>query len=207
MARGALGKLRRQAFHFLEEPTIRLQLVGRLFHPYWRWRFHGFGGRSIVSKPIWLRGAHKIAIGEDTIILRSWLSVERSAWRRPGPVLQIGDRAAIGPNCRIVAGESVVIEDDVGISSSCLVIDTKHRMDGPHDQIALNPVSTKPVRIGRGSGLGERVSVLQGSEIGRHCVIGTNSVVDGHIPDYSVAVGAPARVIGRTRDPEASAGV
>lgn len=168
-------------------------------HPYWRVRFHSFGGRSIVRSSVWLRGAHKIAIGDDVVILGCWLSVERSSWRRPSPVLQIGDRVGIRPGSTIVAGESVVIEDDVAISSHCLVIDTKHQLDGPHDQIGRNPVNTRPVRIGRGSALGERVAVLQGSSIGKHCVIGTNSVVNGDIPDYAVAVGAPARVVGRTR--------
>lgn len=32
-------------------------------------------------------------------------------------------------------------------------------------------------------------------KIGKHCVIGANSVVTNNIPDYSVAVGVPARVI------------
>jgi hypothetical protein len=35
---------------------------------------------------------------------------------------------------------------------------------------------------------------------GRCCMIGANSVVRGEIPDYSIAVGAPARVVGSTRD-------
>jgi acetyltransferase-like isoleucine patch superfamily enzyme len=39
--------------------------------------------------------------------------------------------------------------------------------------------------------------VLPGANIGRHVTIGANSVVTGDIPDYSVAVGAPARVIRR----------
>jgi acetyltransferase-like isoleucine patch superfamily enzyme len=33
--------------------------------------------------------------------------------------------------------------------------------------------------------------------IGRHVVVGANSVVTHDIPDFSVAVGAPARVIRR----------
>jgi serine acetyltransferase len=52
-----------------------------------------------------------------------------------------------------------------------------------------------PVTIGNGSWLGHGVMVLPGSHIGRHVVIGANSVVSGDIPDYSVAVGVPARVI------------
>jgi acetyltransferase-like isoleucine patch superfamily enzyme len=45
------------------------------------------------------------------------------------------------------------------------------------------------------------VAVLRGADIGRRCIIGANSVVRGHIPDNSIAVGAPARVVGST-EPE-----
>ena len=53
----------------------------------------------------------------------------------------------------------------------------------------------RPVTIGAGSWLGHGTVVLPGSRIGRHVTIGANSVVSGDIPDYSVAVGSPARVI------------
>jgi acetyltransferase-like isoleucine patch superfamily enzyme len=36
-----------------------------------------------------------------------------------------------------------------------------------------------------------------GCTIGRNCVIGANAVVTTDIPDYCVAVGAPAKVIRR----------
>jgi acetyltransferase-like isoleucine patch superfamily enzyme len=63
-----------------------------------------------------------------------------------------------------------------------------------------NPLVSTPVRIGEGTWIGERVAVLRGADIGRCCMIGANSVVRGEIPDYSIAVGAPARVVGSTRD-------
>ena len=53
----------------------------------------------------------------------------------------------------------------------------------------------RPVSIGNGSWLGHGTVVLPGATIGRHVVIGANSVVTGHIPDNSVAAGVPARVI------------
>ena len=55
----------------------------------------------------------------------------------------------------------------------------------------------RPVVIGDGSWLGFGTVVLPGANIGRHVTIGANSVVTGDIPDFSVAVGAPARVIRR----------
>ncbi len=52
----------------------------------------------------------------------------------------------------------------------------------------------RDVVIGNGSWIGEHVCII-GASIGRHCVIGANSVVTRDIPDYSVAVGSPAIVI------------
>jgi acetyltransferase-like isoleucine patch superfamily enzyme len=44
--------------------------------------------------------------------------------------------------------------------------------------------------------------VLPGARIGRHVVVGANSVVTGDLPDFCVAVGAPARVVRHYRDGE-----
>jgi acetyltransferase-like isoleucine patch superfamily enzyme len=55
------------------------------------------------------------------------------------------------------------------------------------------------VRIGDGSWLGHGTVVLPGATIGRHVVIGANSVVRGDIPDFTVAAGNPARVLRRMR--------
>ena len=40
-----------------------------------------------------------------------------------------------------------------------------------------------------------RCSILSGVSIGEHCVIGAGSIVTKDIPSYSIAVGAPAKVI------------
>ena len=55
----------------------------------------------------------------------------------------------------------------------------------------------KLVTIGDGSWIGAGSVILPGARIGKHVAIGANSVVNGEIPDFSVAVGTPARVIKR----------
>jgi acetyltransferase-like isoleucine patch superfamily enzyme len=69
----------------------------------------------------------------------------------------------------------------------------------PIIQQGINGIA--PVSIGRGTWLGQNVVVLPGVTIGRHCVIGANSVVKSSIPDFSVAVDAPARVV-KSYDPK-----
>lgn len=184
-----------------------MALRGRLPNPCWQYRFHSFGPKSLLHRPIWLAGAHKMSIGEQCRIFPIWLSVEPEAWGRPGLALEIGNGVGIRSFCTISAAESVVIEDYVSMASFSQIVDWEHGLDGPHDQIELNPRVTKPVRIGRGTAIGERVAILPGSNIGRHCVIGTNSVVQGDIPDDSMVSGNPARIIGRKRESGTSLGL
>ena len=53
----------------------------------------------------------------------------------------------------------------------------------------------RPVLVKKGAWLGQNVVVCPGVTIGSGAVIGANSVVTRDIPDYSVAVGAPAQVV------------
>lgn len=191
-----------------------------MLRPYWRLRFHSFGAGSIFHKPVWLSGAHKIDIGRYVVVMHCWIAAERPAWGRSGPALVLGDRVAMRPFSTITAAESIVLEDDVAVGSHSYISDLEHLRAGKEawaasrtaDERAMenpnmvSPVETTPVRIGRGTWIGERVAVLRGSDIGTHCVIGANSVVRGTIPDYSIAVGAPARVVGSTREAENAPG-
>lgn len=168
--------------------------------PWWRHRFQEFGDGSILHRPGWVYGPHRISIGRNVLALNGlWLSAERQTWDRPGAAIEIGDGVALRPNCTISASEKIVIEEDVVIAAFTTVIDSDHTWDAGHPNVLYNPVRSAPIRIGRGTWVGERVAVLRGSTIGEFCVIGANSVVKGDIPSGSIAVGAPARVVGTTQ--------
>jgi acetyltransferase-like isoleucine patch superfamily enzyme len=182
----------------IEQPMRRVVLRSRVTSPYWRRRFHAFGDGSILHKPLWVYGPQQIALGSHSLVLQgTWLSVESQAWDKPAPALSIGDRVGIRPYCMISAAERVVIEDDVIIAAFSSVIDSDHTFAMGRPNVMHNPLETSPIRIGRGTWIAERVAVLRGADIGRCCIIGANSVVKGTIPDYSIAVGSPARVVGR----------
>jgi acetyltransferase-like isoleucine patch superfamily enzyme len=208
MVTGAANDLVRSLREFVREPTRRAKLRSRVMQPLWRRRFHSFGRGSILDLPTWIYGPHLISIGRGCIILRgAWLAVERPIWGRTDPALRIGHGVALMPNCTISASQSIVIEDYVVLATGCSVVDSDHThgssiahdRPGYHESVLFNPVTTAPIRIGRGTWMGARVAVLPGADVGRHCSIGANSVVRGTIPDYSVAVGVPARVVGSTR--------
>lgn len=204
--RTRLEPLRYRLFVLRERPYFRHRALGFVKAPYWRWRFARFGDGSVLIRPRVLQGAHKIEIGEDCFIYHdAWLSAEPDTWERPGPALVLGRGVLIRTDVTISAAASVIIEDHVTMAGGVTIIDSDHTHDGPGDAVAFNPLIAEPIRIGRGTWIAERVTVLRGADIGERCIIGAGSVVRGVIPDGSIAVGAPARVVGQT-GPGASAG-
>ncbi len=202
MAPRMIRRAKRELRDYIDEPWKRHALRARFMRPYWRFRFREFGENSILHKPDLIYGPHHIAIGANVAIgHRVWLSAERSTWDREGAAIRIGDWTAIGPYCRLVAAEGIELEDSVGLGAFSTVIDNDHTWEGGTSaMIVWHPLRISPVRIGRGTFIGERTTVLRGSNIGRFCAIGANSVVRGEIPDFSIAVGVPARVVGSTED-------
>ena len=118
------------------------------------------------------------------------------AWARD-TVVSIGDRCLIGRGSGIVGHFAIDIGDDVWTGHHVYITDQNHGYEDIHRPISAQTQPERAVRIGDGSLLGFGTVVLPGVTIGRHVVIGANSVVTSDIPDFSVAVGAPARVIRR----------
>ena len=117
------------------------------------------------------------------------------------PVVRIGDRCLIGRGSGIVGHYSIDIGDDVWTGHHVYITDQSHGYEDVTKPISQQSQPEKSVSIGNGSWLGHGVVVLPGAKIGRNVAVGANSVVSGELPDFSVAVGAPARVI-RQYSPE-----
>jgi acetyltransferase-like isoleucine patch superfamily enzyme len=77
------------------------------------------------------------------------------------------------------------------------ISDANHGYVDRDEPVGRQFAAPRPVRVGSGSWLGHGALVLGGATIGDHVVVGAGAVVTGDLPDYSVAVGNPARVIRR----------
>lgn len=139
-----------------------------------------------------------ISIGSETLI---GPGVSLSAGMVPGqkcltnPVVKIGDRCLIGKGSGIVGHFDITIGNDVWTGHHVYITDQNHGYEDVDRPISQQSQPERPVVIGDGSWLGYGAVVLPGVTIGKHVVIGANSVVTHDIPDYSVAVGSPAQVI------------
>lgn len=161
--------------------------------------FGAFGHGSVIRFPAnTLMNVRYIHIGADTLI---GPDVALSAGMVPGQtcvtdrVVSIGDRCLIGRGTGIVGHLSIEIGDDVWTGHYVYITDQNHGFEDPDVPISRQHQPERPVRIGDGSWIGHGSVILPGADIGRNVVIGANSVVSGVIPDHSVAVGAPAKVI------------
>jgi acetyltransferase-like isoleucine patch superfamily enzyme len=161
--------------------------------------FGRFGRGSIILFPFTTIFNEKyIQIGENTMIGEN---VALSAGMMPGqecltnPVVKIGDRCLIGRGSGIVGHLSIEIGNDVWTGHHVYITDQSHGYEDVHKPISVQSQPERPVSIGDGSWLGHGVVVLPGAKIGKNVAVGANSVVTGELPDFCVAVGAPAKVI------------
>ena len=164
-------------------------------------RFRSFGERSVICFPVTaLYGEEFVDIGDGCII---GPSCSLSAGVAPGhdispsPGVRIGNGVLLGRGSGIVAHSSVEIGDDVFTGHHVYITDANHGYADVTVSIGRQFAPPRPVVVGEGSWLGHGAIVLPGAHVGRHVVIGAGSVVTGPIPDCSVAVGNPARVIRR----------
>ena len=164
-------------------------------------RFRSFGERSVICFPVTaLYGEEFVDIGDGCII---GPSCSLSAGVAPGhdispsPGVRIGNGVLLGRGSGIVAHSSVEIGDDVFTGHHVYITDANHGYEDTSLPIGRQFAASRAVRVGSGSWLGHGTVVLPGADIGRNVAVGAGSVVTGALPDFSVAVGNPARVIRR----------
>lgn len=112
----------------------------------------------------------------------------------------VTDKLAMGANCSMnvhcVSRGEVRIGNDVRIGAYSAFIAVNHRFDDPEVLIRRQGTDVqKPILIGDDVWIGSNVTLLAGVSIGSHSVIGAGAVVTKDLPEYSIAVGNPARVI------------
>jgi len=135
---------------------------------------------ALLREDVSVRGAlvmgKKAYVERDTII--------------NGPVT-IGSSVFVNNRCEI-NGETI-IEDDVTIGPGVKFFSKTHEIGS--EAFRAGNLHHRPIRVGRGAWIGGGAIILGNVTIGRGAVVGAGSVVNRDVPENSVAVGNPARVI------------
>jgi len=150
-----------------------------------RWPVHGNLLEAFV--------AGRLEVGAHTLFEPNvWLTLPD-----PGRI-RIGSGTFLNMNVMVAAQNLVEIGDHCMFANGCFVTDANHRYDQLDKPVTWQGFTTKgPTRVGDNVWCGAHVVITSGVTVGERCVIGANSVVTADLPPYSIAAGAPARVLRR----------
>lgn len=154
-------------------------------------RFGVTAGQGVyIGKNCSLKGKEHITL-EDAVTVRPYAQI----WS--GGTVRIGRCSEIGERCRISIANSLNIGEKVLLSPNVYITDCDHEYRDIEVSVIDQGIvqEGQTVTIGDGSYIGINAVIVGNVRIGKHCVIGANSVVTKDVPDYCVAVGSPARVI------------
>lgn len=132
-----------------------------------------------------IRIADDVHISRDTIILAG-----------VGKTI-INERVSIGVGSFIYASSGVEIGKDSLLADNVRVMAGGHRFKDASKLLRLQEPWVKKTTIGQDVWLGSSAIVLGGLTVGDGAVVGAGAVVTKDIPSYSIAVGVPAKVIGK----------
>jgi len=146
--------------------------------------------------------ACKIVLGENTHIRGILLIYPH------GKGIRIGSNSYVGDHSRIWASDFIEIGNSVLIAHNVTIIDSdSHEIDFEERERSaiqlftsghpkeIGNVKTAHIVIKDHAWISYNVSILKGVTIGEGAIVGAGSVVTKDVPDWSVVVGNPARVI------------
>ncbi|MBQ9536191.1 MAG: acyltransferase [Desulfovibrionaceae bacterium] len=148
-----------------------------------------------------------IKIGDDVSIISSWRRATAQTLYAPTRLRVFGPKAVIdiGQACEMsgasITARSTTIKLGRGclLGPNCVITDSDFHAPWPCEMRSISPgfELDQGVELEDYVWVGMQSIILKGVHIGRGAIIGARSVVTRDIPSYSVACGAPARVIRR----------
>lgn len=112
-----------------------------------------------------------------------------------GGSLEIGEGSTIGENCIFNCFDSMTIGKHLLTADNISFITNTHYYENINTPICSCGGAAKPIAIGDDCWIGINATILDSTIIGKHCIVGANSVVKGIFPDYCVIAGNPARIV------------
>jgi acetyltransferase-like isoleucine patch superfamily enzyme len=176
--------------------NIRVIII-KLLNQFYKFQFKKVGKDCVIYRQMLLTNKNKISLGQNVVFMpNSRIELFTNyANVKFDPSLEVGDFSQIHQNCHITCAERIKIGNNVIIVSNVTITDIIHPYDDITKPMNKVGIKTNPVEIGDETYIYNNCVILPGVKIGKHCIIGANSVVNSDIPSYSIAVGNPAKII------------
>ncbi len=161
-------------------------------HLFYRIFFNRLDSNSIIKNPMLLANVHQISIGKN-VFIRDFVRLEAV---NDGSLI-IQDGVSIEQRCHITTAGELIIDFNTTILFDIMITDIDHEYEDLDFPISKQPLRVSKTYIGENCFIGSGAKIQAGTILGKHCVVGTNAVVRGTFPDYSVIVGIPAKIVKR----------
>lgn len=161
--------------------------------------FYHLGARVTFKQGVSIHNGKHIYLGdrvylEKNVTLKFLEEFENFGYKLPN--LKIDNGVTVGVGTIIAAAKLIHIKKDVLIASYCFIGDHDHEYSNINIPIRDQGYkNVKEIIIEKGAWIGANSTICSGVTVGKNSVVGANSVVTGDIPQFSLAVGIPAKVI------------
>ncbi|WP_278263642.1 acyltransferase [Nocardia sp. AG03] len=193
-----------QQARFLTRDSLRWVLTNGAYTPWYLVRYYRLAKFRLANPHIVLRGMVFLGRNVEIHATPGFARMEIGRWVHIGDgnairchegSLRIGDKVVFGKDNVVNTYLDIEIGESTLVADWCYICDFDHKMDDITLPIKDQGIVKSPVRIGPDTWIAAKVTVLRDTRVGRGCVLGAHAVVRGDVPDYSIAVGAPAKVV------------
>ena len=174
----------------------------------------GIGSSCLIEEDVRLHVPRRIFLGHR-VFIGQYTYLDASS---KDSFIRLGNDVHLARFCTLRAGErGITLHDNVGINTRSYLegnggveigpntllspgvhcVSGNHIFDNPNVPIKYQGTALGKITIVEDCWLGSNVLVLPGVTVGRGAVIGAGAVVTKDIPELSIALGVPARVVGQ----------
>jgi len=179
----------------------------------YRWLLGSVGRNVVFGHGVVLRHPAKIHIGDDVVVddlvvldakgtTNRGIRIGRGVFLGRGTILSckdgdidLGDDTNIGFHCEVFSGSSVTVGRKGLFAAYTYLVGGGHEFERTDVPVVDQTRTSRGIALGDNVWLGAGATVLDGVRIGDDAVVGAGAVVTADLPDGSVAVGVPARVV------------
>ena len=154
-----------------------------------RYPRHSFGAGFLGPWRLRIRGPGRVSFGRD-VRIRDVSGRTALVTFGAGARIDIGDRVEID-GAGLMSASAIVVEADA-ILGPCLLVDTDFHAVGRERRRECEPVTRRPIRIGRNAWIQGKATILKGVSVGEGAVVRWGALVAGDVAPAAVVMGNPA---------------
>ena len=154
-----------------------------------RYPRHTFGPGFRGPWRLRIRGRGRVTFGRDVRVRNASGQTALLTFGAEARI-DIGDRVEID-GAGLMSASAIVVDDDA-ILGPCLLVDTDFHAVGRERREAGEPVTRRPIRIGRNAWIQGKSTILKGVSVGEGAVVRWGALVAGDVAAGTVVMGNPA---------------